>query len=121
MVSGLRKIKRKTASFVAAESGMASTEEMNATWKETRIWLAMTQPSCRKDPLVKLPKKIRPGAEPGEENFADLSRDAANFMAPVLFGIAKLYPCDRDATMICVNRRFVISKWMKLDAFPILL
>ena len=33
----------------AASPGIASTEEMNAAWKETRIWLAITHPSCRKE------------------------------------------------------------------------
>jgi len=93
MVSGLTKIKRNTASLVTAVSGIASTEEMKATWKETRMWLAITQPSCRNDFSEKMSIQDGPGGAPGDEYFACLSRDAADFMAPVLFGIRELYSC----------------------------
>ena len=114
-VSGLRKIKCNTAALLAAVSGMANTEEINATWKETRIWLAITQPSCRYDLSLKPPKQDGTGGAPEEEYFAGLSRDATGFMASVLFGIRELYPRYLNTTMTCVNCHYVNSKWVIID------
>jgi hypothetical protein len=44
-VSGLAKTNRNTCHLKREVGGRARTEEMNATWNETRMWFAMTHPS----------------------------------------------------------------------------
>src|SRR5210317_225532 len=117
MVSGLRKIKRSTASLLAADSGIANTEDMKATWKETSMWLAITQPSCRYDLWFKAPLLAGSVGAPGVGYFTCLSRDAAYFMAPVLFGIRELYPCQLCRAMTCVNCHFVSDDCVSNGAF----
>ena len=46
-VSGLTKMNRSTSSLDTASDGRTRTDEMKAAWKETRMWFARTQPSCR--------------------------------------------------------------------------
>ncbi len=44
-VSQLTKMKRRTSVLKIAAAGSTRMDEMKATWNETRMWLAMTQPS----------------------------------------------------------------------------
>jgi hypothetical protein len=36
-----------TSPLKISTAGRARTDEMKATWKDTRIWLAITHPSCK--------------------------------------------------------------------------
>jgi hypothetical protein len=45
IVSELKKMKESTSDLWTATDGRTRTEEMKATWKETRMWFAMTHPS----------------------------------------------------------------------------
>src|SRR3970040_279257 len=63
-VSGLAKTNRRTSHLATALGGSEGTDEMKATWNETRIWLAMTHPSWSAARPVSPPAAGRRGRTP---------------------------------------------------------